>query len=141
MFITTAQKANVGEGHGGLDVALRNDNPPAWVALVLSRMARIETLHLLSEWPGIFPVRLFENIDSSIPGGAPRFPALREVHIQQSDRRPPHLHGVELVSLFLRLPSLRTFCHNGPLGQHFTWSWNGSLDNHWLRMPLSHTFI
>ena len=105
-----------------MDVALRNDNPSAWVALVLSRMTRIETLHLSipSEWPGIFPVRLFENTDSSIPRMAPRFPALRDVHIQQSDRRPPHLHGVELVFLFLRLPSLRTFCHNGPLGQHFT---------------------
>ena len=73
-----------------------------------------------SEWPGIFLVRLSENTDSSIPGGAPRSPALRDVHIQQLDRRPPHLHGVELVSLFLILPSLRTFCHNGPLGQHFT---------------------
>jgi hypothetical protein len=121
-FITAAQKANVSERHESLDVALRNDNLSAWVALVLSRMTRIETLHLSipSEWPGIFPVRLFENTDSSIPGGAPRSPALRDVHIQQLDRRPSHLHGVELVSLFLILPSLRTFCHNGPLGQHFT---------------------
>lgn len=121
-FITAAQKANVSEAHEGLDVALRNDNLSAWVALVLSRMARIETLYssISSEWPGIFPVGLFENTDSSILEGAPRFPVLRDVRVQQSDRRPPHLHGVELVSLFLRLPSPRTFCHNGPLGQHFT---------------------
>jgi hypothetical protein len=45
-FITAAQKANVSEGYEGLDVALRNDNLSAWVALVLSRMTRIETLHL-----------------------------------------------------------------------------------------------
>ena len=31
-FITAAQKANVGRGHEGLDVALRNDNPSAWIA-------------------------------------------------------------------------------------------------------------
>ena len=87
-FIAAAQKANVGEEHEGSDAVLRNDNPSAWIALVLSRMTRIETLHLSisSEWPGIFPVWLFKNTDSSIPGGAPRFLALREVHIQQSGR-------------------------------------------------------
>ena len=31
-FITAVQKANVSGGHEGLDVALRNDNPSAWVA-------------------------------------------------------------------------------------------------------------